>query len=126
MAKPTGRPVDYKPEYADLARNYCLLGATLDTLGEFFDVSKRTIIRWKQRFPEFQAAIDEGSRHANAKVTGRLYDKCMDGDTTAIIWWQKNRMGWRDKVDHGLHGPNGERLIFEISTVAPQQEPKPE
>lgn len=93
------RQTDYRPEYAQLARNYCLLGATDADLAEFFDVSQRTIIRWKKKNPEFAAAITEGSRHANAKVTGRLYDRCMDGEVTAIIWWQKNRMGWRDRAD---------------------------
>lgn len=93
------RQTDYKPEYAELARNYCLLGALDADLAEFFGVSTRTIIRWKKKQPEFAAAIREGSTHANAKVTGRLYDRCMDGEVTAIIWWQKNRMGWRDRSD---------------------------
>ena len=93
------RQTDYRAEYAELARNYCLLGATDADLATFFDVSERTIYRWKKNQPEFAAAIVEGSRHANAKVTGRLYDRCLDGEVTAIIWWTKNRMGWRDRAD---------------------------
>ncbi|TDV06054.1 hypothetical protein [Paraburkholderia caballeronis] len=93
------RQTDYKPEYAELARNYCLLGATDEELAAFFGVTDRTIRSWKKRQPEFAEAIVEGSRHANVRVTGRLYDRCMAGDVTAIIWWQKNRMGWRDRTD---------------------------
>ena len=33
----------------------------------------------------------------NARVGRRLLEKCMSGDTTAIIWWMKNRMGWTDR-----------------------------
>lgn len=94
-----GPKTSYQPEYAALARNYCLMGATVADLARFFDVSERGIYRWQRQFPEFAAAITEGGQHANAKVTGRLYDKCLEGDTTAIIWWTKNRMGWRDRVD---------------------------
>ncbi len=43
------RPTDYKPEYAELARNYCLLGATEEELGGFFGVSDRTIRNWKKK-----------------------------------------------------------------------------
>ena len=93
------RHTEYRDEYAALARNYCLLGAIDEELAEFFGVTARTIRNWKREQPAFAAAIVEGSKHANAKVTGKLYDNCMAGDTTAIIWWQKNRMGWRDRVD---------------------------
>jgi hypothetical protein len=33
MATP-GQPSSYKPEYIELAHNYCLLGALLDAAGE--------------------------------------------------------------------------------------------
>jgi hypothetical protein len=33
-----GQPTSYKPEYCELAHNYCLLGATNEALGGFFGV----------------------------------------------------------------------------------------
>jgi|EndMetStandDraft_8_1072994.scaffolds.fasta_scaffold223103_1 hypothetical protein len=41
-----GRPTLYRPDYCELARNYCLLGATNEDLGSFFDVTSRTIDNW--------------------------------------------------------------------------------
>ena len=93
------RKTDFRPEFVELARNYALLGATDEELARFFDVTDRTVRAWKKKYPEFAEALREGGAHANAKVTGRLYENCLAGDTTAIIWWQKNRMGWRDRVD---------------------------
>ena len=45
MATPR-QPTLYKPEYCELAHNYCLLGAINETLGDFFGVTRRTIQNW--------------------------------------------------------------------------------
>jgi hypothetical protein len=115
-----GAPSLYRPEYAELARNYCLLGATEAELGPLLGVTDRTIRTWKGAHPEFAEAIAEGATHANAKVIGRLYQNCMAGDTTSIIWWTKNKMGWRDKQDTALTGPNGGpiQVVGRIELVA--------
>lgn len=115
------RTTDYKPEFAELARNYALLGATTDDLGPLLGVTGRTVKNWKKLHPEFAAAIEEGNKHSNARVLGKLYQNCLNGDTTAIIWWTKNRLGWRDKQDMNLAGANGEALVFQITTA---HEPK--
>jgi hypothetical protein len=92
-------PSLYKPEYAELARNYCMLGVLEGELGPLFGTSDRTIRTWKKKFPEFAKAIEEGSVHSNARVIGALYKNCLDGKETSIIWWTKNKMGWRDRID---------------------------
>lgn len=126
---PAGRPTDYRPEYCDQARNYCYLGATDEQLAAFFDVAVSTLNNWKQAHPEFLEAIKEGREIADAKVgqslfhraTGYshpedkvfLYEGCpvvvptvkhYPPDTTACIFWLKNRQRdkWRDKqeVEH--------------------------
>lgn len=95
-----GRPPAYRDEFANLARNLCLMGhATEDELGVLFGVSSRSIRTWKRQYPDFARAIEEGTLNPNARVTGALFDQCMQGNVTAIIWWQKNKMGWRDRID---------------------------
>jgi hypothetical protein len=101
------RQSEYRPAYAELARNYCLLGSTEAELGMFFGVSDRTIRTWKGKYPKFAAAIEEGSTHANARVVGALYKNCLAGKETSIIWWTKNKMGWRDRVANEHSGPDG-------------------
>lgn len=93
------RQSDYKPEFAELARNYCLLGATEGELGPLLGVTDRTVRNWKKKHPEFAEAIEMGTMKPNARVVGKLFDECMSGNITAIIWWTKNKMGWRDRTD---------------------------
>lgn len=123
-----GRPPEFREEFCELGRNYALLGATDAEMAEFFGVSERTVNRWKVKFPEFCQSIKEGKRQADAKVASRLFERAcgfshqdtkfatFEGqitdsqeytkhyppDTTAAIFWLKNRdpQRWRDKIDH--------------------------
>ena len=120
----TGRPSRYKPEFEELAYNYCLLGATDIELASFFDVCESTINNWKKEHPEFLASIKKGKEIADAKVAQALfhraigyqapdldikmyegaiietpYTKHYPPDATSAIFWLKNRQPkfWRDK-----------------------------
>ncbi|WP_159086372.1 hypothetical protein [Burkholderia mayonis] len=108
------RASSYKPEYAELARNYALLGATIEEIGPLLGVTGRTIKNWKKAHPEFAEAIAIGNKHADAKVIGRAFERCVEGDSTMLIFWLKNRMGWRDRRDTQLSGPGGEPLTVQI------------
>ena len=121
---PGGRPTDYKPEYADQAKNYCLLGATDKDLAVFFGVRESTINNWKQAHPEFFESIKEAKTISDEKVVRSLYERATgyshpedkiflhEGsevivpttkhyppDPTSMIFWLKNRQSkdWRDK-----------------------------
>ena len=128
--KKAGAPTKYKPEYCELATNYCLLGATDVDLAEFMEVNESTIHLWKKTHPEFSKAIKEGKEIADSKVAQSLYNRALgyshketkiathEGqitdskefikhyapDPTSCIFWLKNRQKdkWRDKQDVGL------------------------
>lgn len=120
------RPTDYKPEYVDLARKFCKLGATDKDLAEALEVTEKTINLWKEKYPEFLQSIKEGKAQADAEVASKLFHRAtgyehpeddiraINGeivitptikhyapDTTAAIFWLKNRRPdlWRDKVE---------------------------
>jgi hypothetical protein len=57
-----GRPILYKPEYSELAHNYCLLGATNAELAEFFGVAERAIDNSIAIVPGFAAGGARGPR----------------------------------------------------------------
>lgn len=127
MAKKSnaGRPTDYKEEYCELAKNYCLLGATDIELSNFLGVCEKTLNVWKNKHPEFLQSIKAGKEEADALVASKLfhkacgfshkdikfathegvitdskeYDKHYPPDSTAAIFWLKNRQkkNWRDK-----------------------------
>ncbi|WP_294768611.1 helix-turn-helix domain-containing protein [uncultured Rhodoferax sp.] len=135
-AKPTGRPTKYKDEYSAQALKLCKLGATDKELASFFEVHVDTIDEWKRVYPAFSVSLKEGKLAADAEVASKLfhratgyshkavkivadaktkdehvveYDEHYPPDTTAAIFWLKNRRPdlWRDKIDHGVGGING-------------------
>lgn len=55
----------------------------------------------------FRAELVSGKSKANAKVGKTLFQKVMDGDTTAAIWWSKTQMRWTEVQKHELTGANG-------------------
>lgn len=128
------RPSKYKKEFAEQARKLCLLGATDKSLAEFFEVTESTINKWKVDHKEFSESIKRGKEIADAEVASKLYHRAtgyehaeddirsVNGeivitptvkhyapDTTAAIFWLKNRQKdqWRDKQDHEHTGKDG-------------------
>ena len=79
-----GRPTDYKPENAEIARHACMLGASNETLAERFAVTRRTIDNWIATIPEFGDAVREGRQLADESVVAALYARATGMERTAI------------------------------------------
>jgi hypothetical protein len=72
-----GRPTLYKPENAELARKFCLLGATNEDLAGLFEVARRTIDDWIATIPEFAEGVRQGRDVADAAIVQKLYSRAM-------------------------------------------------
>lgn len=122
-----GRPSKYKPEFVEQAAKLCKLGATDREIADFFKVTEATLTNWKSAHPEFLASLKLAKEEADQRVEQSLYRRALgyshdavqifcskDGgvtqvpyvehyapDTTACIFWLKNRKPdvWRDKSD---------------------------
>ena len=98
-----GRPTLYREQHAEMAHNYCLLGATNDELAGFFRVSPRTIDNWLQEHPGFAEAVRDGRAAADAAIARRLFQRAMgyDYETKKIFVHRGEAM----KVEHTVHVP---------------------
>jgi len=67
-----GRPTTYDPAYAEQAYKLCLLGATDEQLGDFFEVSRVTIDHWKHEYPLFSDALRRGKLTADGAIAESL------------------------------------------------------
>lgn len=129
-----GRPSKYKPEFAKQAAALCALGATDAQLADFFEVSVSTVSLWKVQHSEFSDAIRIPKEQANDRVEQSLFRRAMGyehdevdikviggeviqtpirkyypPDTTAAIFWLKNRRPeqWRETKAVELTGKDG-------------------
>ena len=95
------------------------LGLTDEEIAVILGISRRTLNYWKKA-PPFLHSLKRGKLKADFQITKSLYEKAKAGDTTAMIFWLKNRRPdlWRDKhdVEH-----SGNVSITVISAV-----PRPE
>lgn len=109
-----GRPSSYREEYAAKTAKLCLRGATDLELAREFGVSEVTINAWKKAHPTFLKALKAGKDEADSNVAASLYKRALGTDrvppdTTACIFWLKNRrpLEWRDKQSLEHSGPAG-------------------
>jgi hypothetical protein len=129
----TGRPPSYSPVFAEEARAMCQLGATDRDLADAFQVAIATIWRWSCAYPDFRSALKLGKKVADENVVRSLYQKAIGysydavkifmpagaeepiyapytehvpPDTTAAIFWLKNRQPdkWRDQRNVEVNG----------------------
>jgi len=123
-----GRPSSFDPKYPEQAKRLASLGATDREIAEFFGVSEQTLNTWKHAHPEFLDALKTGKGPADQRVEASLYRRAtgytydavkifqfkgrevvvpyqehVPPDTTACIFWLKNRKPkeWRDKIELG-------------------------
>jgi hypothetical protein len=123
---PRGRPSKFKTEFVKQAAKLAGLGATDREMADFFEVSEQTFNTWKLTHPDFLESLKLGKDASDDRVEQSLYRKalgysfdsekifhyqgqvvrtaCVEHvppDTTACIFWLKNRRHeqWRDKPD---------------------------
>lgn len=128
--KKTGRPSKYAPVMDRQVENLCRLGATDKEIAEFFGIAESTLNNWKLAYPSFLEALKRGKDELDLLVEQSLFRKAMGytfdsvkvfmpanarapvyapitehcpPDTTAMIFWLKNRQPdkWRDKRGGG-------------------------
>jgi len=130
----------------------CLLGATDVQIADILGIAKSTLNVWKKTYPELMAAMTRGKQEADALVAHSLFKRATGyshpdthisnfqgeitkteitkhypPDTTACIFWLKNRdkENWRDKQDHEHTGKNGTPLIPVLNVTVGGTKPKP-
>lgn len=127
--KPMGRPSKLLPGFIAAAKEMCDRGMTDEEIAIAFNVSRRTIYQWAADNKDFSHALKLGKEAPDERVIRSLFHRAIGysypavkifcdaktgavklvdyvehcpPDTTACIFWLKNRRreDWRDRVDH--------------------------
>jgi hypothetical protein len=105
MARGRGRPNLYETEIKDkliLVEGWARDGLTNEQIAENLGIHVSTLCEYQNKYPEFKEALKNGKEVIDFQVENALLKKAMEGDTTAQIFWLKNRRSdkWRDRRDH--------------------------
>jgi hypothetical protein len=98
MAKfgPTPRPIDI-----ERLESIAAMGGTNEQIADAIGLSPKALQNRRKRDPAVEGAVKRGKDKADLQVVAALYKKALAGDTTAMIFWLKNRRPeeWRDRHD---------------------------
>ena len=117
------------------AESVAAMGGTNEQIAAALGVSEGTLFNCRKRDAKLDEAIARGKDKADLKVVAALYEKATGyhttdksgktvwaaGDTTAMIFWLKNRRPneWKDRKDFGLGNTpdadgKGQALIIKV------------
>jgi transposase len=84
-------------------------GLANDQLAKNMEISLSTFYKWQNDSSEFSELLKRDKDYADTHVENALYKAAMEGNTTAQIFWLKNRRrnNWKDKQDVEVSGEVG-------------------
>lgn len=103
-----GRPSDYDEAYLPEAVDYARQGMTDVQIAEAMGVEVRTLYRWYAAYPQLRQAVKGAKDIQDDHVEMSLLHQAKTGNTTAQIFWLKNRrpLEWRDRKETEIIVPD--------------------
>lgn len=87
-----GRPrLQYNPEIAKQVLAMSQYGTPQEEIAELVGISLIPLRRI------YKKELEKGRNVAKLSVRKKLYEICMDGNVTALIFYAKTQLGWREK-----------------------------
>ena len=100
----TGKYESHVANRLEVIKGWCRDGLTEEEIAKRLGIAYSTFKKYKSDYPALSAVLKEGKEVADYRVENALYEKALGGDTTAMIFWLKNRRAkqWREKqeIDH--------------------------
>ena len=74
-------------------------GLTDEQIAKNIGIGERTLYEWKEKYPQISQSLKKGKEVVDYEVENALLSSALEGNTTAQIFWLKNRRPdkWRDK-----------------------------
>lgn len=123
MAKTT-----YKDWEADekilLLQGWARNGLTNEQIASNMDIVVSTLWEWRKKSPKISNALKIGKDEADIQVENALYKAALEGNTTAMIFWLKNRRSkeWRDKIQQEITTESAVKLVIDNNELSDTDE----
>ena len=97
----------------DMAAN----GLTEEEVAASLGFCRMTITRRKRDDVAFAAAWKRGRQRANSEVTNTLMSLVREKNLGAVVWFEKTRKGYSDRVQQEVSGRDGAPISIETKHV---------
>mgnify|MGYP003252132933 FL=1 len=96
-----------EPEGLLLIVGWARDGLTDEQISHNMGINTCTLYEWKKKYSNISEALKRGKEVVDYQVENALLKKALKGDTTAQIFWLKNRRPdkWRDKQNIEISKP---------------------
>jgi transcriptional regulator with XRE-family HTH domain len=146
------RPSKFNAEVKRQIKQMALKGWTDSEMAELLGVTEQTFNNWKKKHKPFFESLKDWKREADHKVVKSLYDRACGyahqedkifndngeplivptvkhypPDTTAMIFWLKNRLPgeWRDKQEHVVESESFMTAVSQLLSSEAGADDKP-
>lgn len=88
-----------EPERLILLEGWARDGLTDEQIAKNMGITRKTLAEWKIKYSDIGDTLKKGKEVVDFQVENALLSSALDGNTTAQIFWLKNRRPdkWRDK-----------------------------
>lgn len=105
-----------EPDGLTLLEGWARDGLTDEQIANNCDITAKTLYEWKNKYGEICEALKKGKEIIDYQVENALLNKALCGDTTAQIFWLKNRRPdkWRDKPQEEKQVADTVKVIIDV------------
>lgn len=99
-------------------------GLTNEQIASNMDIVVSTLWEWRKKSPKISNALKIGKDEADIQVENALYKAALEGNTTAMIFWLKNRRSkeWRDKIQQEITTESAVKLVIDNNELSDTDE----
>lgn len=123
MAKTTYKDWE-EEEKILLLQGWARNGLTNEQIASNMDIVVSTLWEWRKKSPKISNALKIGKDEADIQVENALYKAALEGNTTAMIFWLKNRRSkeWRDKIQQEITTESAVKLVIDNNELSDTDE----
>lgn len=123
MAKTTYKDWEVEEKIL-LLQGWARNGLTNEQIASNMDIVVSTLWEWRKKSTKISNALKIGKDEADIQVENALYKAALEGNTTAMIFWLKNRRSkeWRDKIQQEITTESAVKLVIDNNELSEPDE----
>ena len=105
-----------EPDGLILLQGWARDGLTDEQIAQNMGIARETLRVWKKKYSGISVTLKKGKEVVDFTVENALLSKALSGDTTAMIFWLKNRRPdkWRARHEIRMEGAVPVTIIDDV------------